>query len=159
MSSVNKSIIVGHLGQEPETRFMPNGDAVCNLTVATSESWKDKQTGEKREATEWHRVVVFRKLAEICSQYLKKGALVYIEGKLRTRKYQDKEGNDRYTTEIEATEMQMLGGRSESAPAPNPASSEKPERNAQGAPRNAFDGMEDDIPFAPLGMAGEWRVL
>ena len=138
MASVNKVIIVGHLGKDPETRYLPNGDAVCNLTVATSESWKDKQTGEKKEITEWHRMVAFRKLAEICSQYLKKGALVYLEGKLKTRKWQDKDNQDRYTTEIEVTEMQMLGGKSESVPAQKPANSAKPE---------SFDDMPDDLPF------------
>lgn len=140
MASINKSIIVGYLGKEPETRFMPNGDAVCNLTVATSESWKDKKTGEKREATEWHRVVVFRKLAEICGQYLKKGALVYIEGKLRTRKYQDKDGQERYTTEIEASEMQMLGGKNDAS---QPSDQRQPQRNSQ----KQSDFEDSDIPF------------
>lgn len=111
MASVNKVILVGNLGADPETRYMPNGDAVTNIRLATTESWKDKASGEKKEITEWHRVVFYRKLAEIAAQYLKKGSSVYIEGRIRTRKWQDKEGQERYTTEIEATEMQMLGGR------------------------------------------------
>ncbi len=108
---VNKVIIVGNLGQDPETRYMPSGSAVTNFTVATNESWKDKQTGEQKERTEWHRVSMFNRLAEVAAEYLRKGSQVYIEGKLRTRKWQGKDGNDRYTTEIIADEMQMLGGR------------------------------------------------
>lgn len=108
---INKVIIVGNVGGDPETRYMPSGSAVTNLTVATNESWKDKQTGEQKERTEWHRVAMFNRLAEIAAEYLRKGSQVYIEGKLRTRKWQDKSGNDRYTTEIIADEMQMLGGR------------------------------------------------
>lgn len=111
MASVNKVILVGNLGADPESRYMPNGDAVCNVRLATTESWKDKSSGEKKEITEWHRVVFYRRLAEIAGQYLKKGTPVYIEGRIRTRKWQDKDGQDRYTTEIEATEMQMLGRR------------------------------------------------
>ncbi len=109
---VNKVILVGNLGQDPEVRYMPNGNAVTNITIATTESWNDKQTGERQEKTEWHRVVMFRKLAEIAGEYLKKGSQVYIEGKLQTRKWQDNNGVDRYTTEIVANDMQMLGGRS-----------------------------------------------
>ncbi|NNL54068.1 MAG: single-stranded DNA-binding protein, partial [Woeseia sp.] len=109
---INKVIVVGNLGQDPETRYMPSGSAVTNMSIATSESWKDKQTGEAKERTEWHRVAMFGKLAEIAAEYLRKGSQVYIEGKLRTRKWQDKSGNDRYTTEIIADEMQMLGSRS-----------------------------------------------
>jgi len=108
---VNKVILVGNLGQDPEVRYMPNGNAVTNITIATTESWNDKQTGERQEKTEWHRVVMFRKLAEIAGEYLKKGSQVYIEGKLQTRKWQDNNGVDRYTTEIVANDMQMLGGR------------------------------------------------
>ena len=144
---VNKVILIGNLGKDPEVRYMPNGNAVANITLATSESWKDKQTGEQQEKTEWHRVVMFRRLGEIAGEYLKKGSQVYIEGKLQTRKWQDNTGNDRYTTEIVADEMQMLGSRgggsagfsadsapSQSAPAPAAAS----------APAGDFD---DDIPF------------
>ena len=112
MASVNKVIVVGNLGKDPETRFLPDGKAVCNFSVATTDTWKDKATGEKKEATEWHRISSFGRLAEICGEYLKKGSQVYIEGKLRTRKWQDKEGQDRYTTEIIADAMQMLGSRS-----------------------------------------------
>lgn len=109
MASINKVILVGNLGAEPETRYTSNGDAVTTIRLATTDSWKDKQSGEKHEATEWHRVVFYRKLAEIAGQYLRKGSQVYIEGRIKTRKWQDKEGQDRYTTEIEASEMQMLG--------------------------------------------------
>ncbi len=111
MASVNKVILIGNLGKEPETRYAPSGDAICNITLATTDTWRDKASGEKREATEWHRVAFFGKLAEIANQYLKKGSSVYIEGSLRTRKWQDKDGQDRYTTEIRADEMKMLGGR------------------------------------------------
>ena len=108
---INKVILVGNLGKDPETRYMPNGKAVTNFSIATSESWKDKQTGEQREQTEWHNIVMYERLAEIAAEYLKKGSQVYVEGRLRTRKWQDKEGRDRYTTEIIANEMQMLGSR------------------------------------------------
>ena len=108
---VNKVILVGNLGKDPETRYMPSGSAVTNLTLATSESWKDKQTGDQQERTEWHKIAMFGRLAEIAAEYLRKGSQVYIEGKLRTRKWQDKEGKDRYTTEIVADEMQMLGSK------------------------------------------------
>jgi single-strand DNA-binding protein len=108
---VNKVILVGNLGKDPETRYMPSGSAVTNLTLATSESWKDKQSGEAQERTEWHKIAMFGRLAEIAAEYLRKGSQVYIEGKLRTRKWQDKEGKDRYTTEIVADEMQMLGSK------------------------------------------------
>ena len=155
MASLNKIQIIGNLGADPESRFMLNGDAVCNLRIATTESYKDKSTGEKREITEWHRVVVFRKLAEICSQYLKKGSPVYIEGKIRTRKWQNKEGQDQYTTEIEANEMQMLGGRSEGQSS-QPAQ-QASQRNAQGAQRHVEE--DSDIPFNQPGMDGSWRVM
>ncbi len=108
---INKVILVGNLGQDPETRYLPSGKAVTNLRIATSDSWKDKQTGEQKEQTEWHTVVMFERLAEIAAEYLRKGSQVYVEGRLRTRKWQDKEGRDRYTTEIVANEMQMLGAR------------------------------------------------
>ncbi|HHE9458617.1 single-stranded DNA-binding protein [Haemophilus influenzae] len=140
MAGINKVIIVGHLGNDPEMRSMPNGEAVANISVATSEAWTDKNTGERREVTEWHRIVFYRKLAEICGQYLKKGAQVYIEGRLRTRKWQDQNGQDRYTTEIQGDVMQMLGTRPQSVdgannPQPMPQ---------QDASANAFD---DSIPF------------
>mgnify|MGYP002622014289 CR=1 FL=1 len=146
---INKVILVGNLGNDPETRYMPSGSAVTNLSVATSRSWKDKQTGEQREETEWHRVAMFGRLAEIAAEYLRKGSQVYLEGRLKTRKWQDKQGNDRYTTEIIADEMQMLGGRSGGGGgggggggAPMGRSSE-PSGPAP-APSDDFD---DDIPF------------
>ena len=111
MASVNKVIIVGNLGRDPETRYMPNGEAVTNVAVATTESWKDKNSGEKKELTEWHRITFYRKLAEIAGQYLKKGSQVYVVGRLQTRKWTDKDGVEKYTTEIIADTMQMLGGR------------------------------------------------
>ena len=117
---VNKVIIVGNLGNDPETKYMPSGNAVTNITVATSESWKDKQTGQQQERTEWHRVVFFNRLAEIAGEYLRKGSKVYLEGSLRTRKWQDQQGQDRYTTEIVASEMQMLDSRSDSGSQPKP---------------------------------------
>jgi len=111
MASVNKVILVGNLGRDPETRYMQNGDAVTNVTIATTEAWTDRASGEKKELTEWHRVVFYRRLAEVAAEYLKKGSQIYVEGRLRTRKWTDKEGQERYTTEINADAMQMLGGR------------------------------------------------
>ena len=140
MAGINKVIIVGNLGNDPEMRSMPNGEAVANISVATSEAWTDKNTGERREVTEWHRIVFYRKLAEICGQYLKKGAQVYIEGRLRTRKWQDQNGQDRYTTEIQGDVMQMLGTRPQGADGAN-NSQPMPQQDASA---NAFD---DSIPF------------
>jgi single-strand DNA-binding protein len=145
---VNKVILIGNLGQDPEMRSFPNGDAVCNIRVATSETWKDKNTGENQEKTEWHTVVAFRRLAEIMGQYLKKGSKVYIEGKLRTRKWQDQQGQDRYSTEIIADEMQMLdsrGGSADFAPSPARTSGGQSHAQPQAAPMDS--GFEDDIPF------------
>lgn len=160
MASVNKVILVGHLGKDPETRYMPNGDAITNATLATSESWKDKQTGEKKEQTEWHRLVFYRKLAEIAGQYLRKGSLIYIEGSLKTRKWQDKDGQDRYTTEITVNEMTMLGGRGDAGGGQSSGEpqqrqqQQRPQGNGggqqqrQNAPQSrGFDDFEDDIPF------------
>ena len=160
---VNKVILVGNLGKDPEIRYSPNGGAVANITIATSESWKDKVSGEKQEKTEWHRVVFFGRLAEIAGEYLKKGAQIYVEGRLQTRKWQDKEGKDRYTTEIVANEMQMLGSREgRGAPADHgdfdqSASSQESRPAARapagapaGAPSSGGGGMgdfDDDIPF------------
>ena len=141
---VNKVIVVGNLGQDPETRYMPSGSAVTNMRIATNESWKDKQSGEQRERTEWHNVAMFGRLAEISAEYLRKGSQVYIEGKLRTRKWQDKDGNDRYTTEIIADEMQMLGSRSGAAGAP--AMSDSPPAGPP-PPQPSGDDFDDDIPF------------
>ncbi len=144
---VNKVILVGNLGGDPETKYMPSGSAVTNLTVATNESWKDKQTGEQKDRTEWHKVAMFGRLAEIAAEYLRKGSQVYIEGKLRTRKWTDKQGNDRYTTEIIADEMQMLGGRGGGgAPAMgSPPPSSPPPQGAPGS--SGGDDFDDDIPF------------
>ena len=163
MSSVNKVIIVGNLGRDPETRYMPSGDAMTNIAVATTDKWKDKATGEQKEATEWHRVAFFGKLAEIAGQYLKKGSQVYVEGSLRTRKYTDKDGVEKYATEIRAETMQMLGGRQgmggpsdggdgydapRSAPAARPAApAARPAPAAARPAPTGFDDMDDDIPF------------
>lgn len=152
--SVNKVILIGRLGKDPETRYMPNGEAVTNVTLATSENWKDK-SGVKQEKTEWHNLVFYRRLAEVAGEYLKKGSQVYVEGKLQTRKWQDKEGRDRYTTEIIADQMQMLGGKStgggyemadEQQPARQSAAPAKQaaEPSSQG---RSFDNFDDDIPF------------
>ena len=167
-ASVNKFICIGTLGRDPETRYSPSGDAICSISVACSEAWRDKQTGEKKEHTEWIRVSFFGRLAEIAGQYLRKGSQVYIEGSLRTRKWQDKDGNDRYTTEIRADEMKMLGARqdgdagqsqqsgtrgnrSNSAPPP----SAPPPRNPPGG---GFGDFDDDIPFNKLG-AGRTHLV
>ena len=140
---VNKVVIVGNLGQDPDNRYMPSGAAVTNLRIATNESWKDKQTGEQKDRTEWHSVAMFGRLAEIAAEYLRKGSQVYIEGKLRTRKWQDKDGNDRYTTEIIADEMQMLGSNRASSGAP--ATSDSPPTSAP--PQSSENDFDDDIPF------------
>lgn len=159
MASVNKVILIGNLGADPETRYATSGDAICSIRVATTETWKDKNSGEKKEATEWHRVVFFRKLAEIAGQYLKKGSQVYIEGSLKTRKWQDKDGQDRYTTEIVADEMKMLGSRqgagdagggdySRERHAPSPGVASKPAGQPSASPAGSgFGDMDDDIPF------------
>lgn len=157
MPSVNKVILMGNLGRDPEVRFMPNGDAVCNFSIATTDTWKDK-AGERQEKTEWHNIVMYRRLAEIAGEYLKKGRPVYIEGRLQTRKWQTKEGQDRYSTEIIADSMQMLGGRDSSSPQENSNAEEKPKDDFDQSPNrvnernpsntgSAFDEFEDDIPF------------
>jgi single-strand DNA-binding protein len=151
MASVNKVIIVGNLGRDPETRYMPDGAAITNVSVATSFQWNDKASGEKKEETEWHRVVFRQKLAEIAGEYLKKGSQVYIEGRLRTRKWQDKDGQEKYTTEIIAERMQMLGSRSGAGEPRSAAAMEskaaEPKSAAAKKPAGKFDDMEDDIPF------------
>ena len=177
MASLNKVLLIGNLGKDPETRFLPNGNAVCNFSIATTESWKDKQTGAKQDKTEWHNITMYGRLAEIAGQYLKKGSSVYIEGRLQTRKWQDKQtGADRYTTEIIADEMKMLGGRGDgggnagggynqqgggddfnqeySAPAQQQAPRQAPQQQAPSStvqaaakPARNFDDFEDDIPF------------
>lgn len=143
MASVNKAIIIGHLGRDPESRYLPSGEAVCNFSVATSESWKDKTTGEKKELTEWHRISAFGKLAEICGEYLKKGSQVYVEGRIQTRKWQDKDGQDRYTTEIRADQMRMLGGKPDGQRQESAGTAPKKEYDGKGG----FDDMDSDIPF------------
>jgi single-strand DNA-binding protein len=161
MASVNKVIVLGNLGKDPEVRYTPSGAAVCNLRIATTRNWKNKDSGERMEETEWHSVVLYDRQAEIAGEYLKKGRPVYIEGRLKTRKWQDKEGVDRYTTEIVADSMQLLGGREgaggasgdeeasaprASAPAPRASA---PAPAARSAPKSStgFDNMDDDIPF------------
>jgi len=155
MPSVNKVILLGNLGRDPELRFMPNGDAVCNFSIATTDSWKDK-AGEKQERTEWHNIVMYRKLAEIAGEYLKKGSSIYVEGRLQTRKWQTKEGQDRYTTEVIADSMQMLGGRSNASQSDKSADenftqSSSPVNNQANTSNESsptsFDEFEDDIPF------------
>ncbi|MDH3640301.1 MAG: single-stranded DNA-binding protein [Gammaproteobacteria bacterium] len=143
---INKVILVGNLGADPETRYMPSGSAVTNLSVATSESWKDKQTGEQKDRTEWHKVAMFNRLAEVAAEYLRKGSQVYIEGKIRTRKWQDRDGNDRWTTEIIADEMQMLGGRGGGGGSA-PMSSGKDSGPPSAPPQAGPDDFDDDIPF------------
>ena len=173
MASLNKVQIIGNLGRDPEVRYTPNGNAVCNVSVATTRQWKNKESGDKQEETEWHRVVFYDRLAEIAGEYLKKGRSVYVEGRLKTRKWTDKEGKEQYTTEVIATEMQMLGGREgmggggggapsdegysegggggggapqRSAPAARPAAAQRPAPAAR-QPATGFDNMDDDIPF------------
>lgn len=167
MASVNKFIGIGNLGRDPETRYMPNGDAVTNISIACTESWVDKNSGEKKEQTEWVRITFYRKLAEIAGQYLKKGSSVYVEGKLQTRKWTDKDGIDRYTTEIISDKLQMLGGRpnsnqndydgdddgSEPAPTPRQASAPASRTPQRSAP--SFADMDDDIPFNQI----DWRSV
>lgn len=157
MASVNKVILVGNLGRDPEVRYSADGNAICNVSIATTSNWKDKATGERREETEWHRVVMYNRLAEIAGEYLRKGRPIYVEGRLRTRKWQNKEGQDQYTTEVIADQMQMLGGRDGSgsdgggyeAPAGRPASrpqAQRPSAPAAGGSANLGD-LDDDIPF------------
>ncbi len=164
MASVNKVILIGNLGRDPEVRYAPSGSAICNVTIATSRSWKDKTSGERQEETEWHRVVFYDRLAEIAGEYLKKGKSVYIEGRLKTRKWTDKEGVEKYTTEVIAQEMTMLGGRDgggggddmgegssapRSAPAQRGAPAARPAPAGKPAAKSStgFDDMDDDIPF------------
>lgn len=148
MASVNKVIVIGNAGKDPEVRYTPNGAAICNLTIATSRKWKNKESGDMQEETEWHRVVLYDRLAEVAGEYVKKGKPVYVEGRLKTRKWQDKEGKDNYTTEIVAESLQLLGGRDEApskpaTPAARPAAAPK----ATSKTGSGFDDMDDDIPF------------
>ncbi len=150
---VNKVTLIGNLGADPEVRYMPSGGAVANITIATSEQWKDKQSGETKEKTEWHRVVFFNRLAEVVGEYLKKGSQVYVEGRLQTDKWQDKEGKDRYTTKVYGNEMQMLGGRAGAGGANLGANDSSPAAAPANAPAAAVPanmgagGFDDDIPF------------
>src|SRR5690606_37834848 len=151
MASVNKVILVGNLGRDPETRFSPDGAAICNVSLATTSQWKDKNSGERREETEWHRVVFYNRLAEIAGEYLRKGRSIYVEGRIKTRKWADKEtGQDRYSTEIIGEQMQMLGGRDDDGgqrEAPQRAAPQRqPQAQHQQAPTNLAD-LDDDIPF------------
>lgn len=159
---INKVILVGNLGNDPEMRYMPNGTAVANLTIATSETWRDKGTGEQREKTEWHRVVILGKLAEVAGQYLKKGSQVYIEGQLQTRKWQDQSGQDRYSTEVVvqgySAVMQMLGGRGQDQGAQQQSGWGQPQQpaNPSNQPQQYNEppmDFDDDIPFAPIGLS------
>jgi single-strand DNA-binding protein len=167
MASVNKVILVGNLGRDPETRTFPSGDQVCNVTLATTDKWKDKQTGEPKEATEWHRLVFNGRLAEIAAQYLRKGSQIYVEGQIRTRKYTDKDGVEKYATDIRVDQMQMLGSRQGqgapagddeggygggggggySRPAAAPRAAAPAPRQAPAKSSSGFDDMDDDIPF------------
>ena len=156
MASVNKVIIIGNVGRDPETRYSPNGGAICNLSIATTRNWKDKASGEKREETEWHRVVFYDRLAEIVGEYVKKGRPIYVEGRLKTRKWQDKDGVEKYTTEIIAEEMQLLGSREGGGGMGYESGgySREPAGGGGGrapakkpAPAPTFDNMDDDIPF------------
>ena len=147
MASLNKAHIIGYLGGDPEVRYLPNGDAIANFSLATTERWKDKATGENKDATEWHRIVIYGKLAEIAEKYLKKGSQVYLEGKLKTRKWQDKSGQDRYTTEIVADQMQMLDSKENNSAENNAAS--QPAQRSVSVNKKGVDtsGLDDDIPF------------
>lgn len=141
---LNNAQIIGHLGKDPETRYLPSGEAVCNFSVATTEKWKDKATGEQKEATEWHRISTFGKLAEICGQWLHKGSLVWVQGKITTRKWTDKDGIERYSTEIRADSMKMLGGKPEGQRASDDGYQPAPQRQQQ---RPSFDDLGQDISF------------
>ena len=159
MASVNKVILIGNLGADPETRFLPSGEAVCNIRIATTEKWKDRASGETKEATEWHRIALFGRQAEVAGEYLKKGSPVYIEGRIQTRKWQDKEGKDQYTTEIRADRMQLLGGRggggdaefsggaSRSGSTAGAGASRGSGASGGGGRKPATDDFDDDIPF------------
>lgn len=151
MASVNKVILMGNLGRDPEVKYMQSGEAVCNVSLATSSSWKDKTTGERREEVEWHRLVFYRRLAEIAGEYLRKGSSIYIEGRLKTRAWTDKDGNQRHTTEVMVDQMQMLGGRDSGQSGGN--QEQKPaqgQTQKQTAPQSGASDMDDDIPFAPV---------
>ncbi len=159
MASVNKVILVGNLGRDPEVRYMPNGEAVCTFSIATTDNWKDK-SGQRQERTEWHSIILYRRLAEIAGEYLRKGRPVYIEGRIRSRKYTGKDGVERTAFEIEATELQILGGREESGGNARQERSEPapPPRRQEPKPPSNFNDMDDDIPFAPIGLQWQFGV-
>lgn len=167
MASVNKAIIVGRLGRDPEVRYSPDGAAICNISLATESTWKDKASGERRSETEWHRIVFYNRLAEIAGEYLRKGREVYVEGRIKTRKWADKEtGQDRYSTEIIGDQMQMLGGRDDDGgqrEAPQrTAPQRQPQAQQQAAPQSGsggFGDMSDDIPFMRHGHGAMWRAI
>ncbi len=173
MASVNKVILIGNLGADPETRYAPSGDAICNVRLATTEAWKDKATGERREATEWHRVTFYGKLAEIASQYLRKGSQAYIEGSLRTKKWQDQSDQDRYTTEIRADVIKMLGRKDDAGgepSAPRQSADQRPQggqreqrapqpQRQSGGAQGGFGDFDDDIPFAQHAAGAAWRAV
>ena len=144
---INKVLLIGNLGQDPEVRYTPNGNAIANVVLATSSAWRDKQSGELNERTEWHRIVFFNRLAEIVNEYLNKGSKIYVEGSLRTRKWQDKSGVDRYTTEIIANEMQILDNRNSSQQAPKPKVETQATEAESTAASQSFENFDDDIPF------------
>jgi len=159
MASVNKVILVGNLGRDPEVRYSPDGAAICNVSIATTSQWKDKSSGERREETEWHRVVFYNRLAEIAGEYLRKGRSVYIEGRLKTRKWQDKDtGQDRYSTDIVADQMQMIGGKDDDQRQP-PQRSAPQQRPTQQAPAPNLADMDSDIPFMRAGHGAAWRCI
>ena len=148
--SLNKVILIGNLGRDPEVRYMPNGEAVCNFSIATSETWNDRQTGQRQERTEWHNITLYRRLAEVAGQYLKKGSLVYIEGRIQSRKYTGKDGVERTAYEIIGSEMKMLGGGNDSGQQAQAAQAETPtppRRQAPAAPAQPVDDIDDDVPF------------
>lgn len=173
MASVNKVLLIGNLGADPETRYAPSGDAICNIRLATTETWRDKATGERREATEWHRIGFYGKLAEIAGQYLRKGSQVYIEGSLRTRKWQDQSGQDRYSTEIRADELKMLGRKEDGSgepSAPRQSTDQRPQggqreqrapqpQRQSGGAQGGFGDFDDDIPFAQYAAGAAWRAV
>jgi single-strand DNA-binding protein len=167
MASVNKLIIIGNLGADPEVRYLPSGDAVANIRVATTESWKDKASGEKKEHTEWHRCNLFGRLAEIAAEYLKKGSSVYIEGRIRTRKWQDQAGVDKYSVEVVVESLKMLGGRADGGEQSKGGQRSEPRQpqNGQASERRpvpqggGFDEMDDDIQFSPAYSRAKWSLI
>ena len=160
MASLNKVILVGNLGADPETRYLPSGDAVTNIRIATTDRYKEKSSGELKELTEWHRIAFFGRLAEVAGEYLKKGASVYIEGRIRTRKWTDNSGAEKYSTEIVADQMQMLGGKAQGdAPAERNARPASRQQASGGQSDGGVSAMDDDIPFSPAYARAAWSVV